>query len=180
MGFYAPDQQGRSLDGAPRSSCPAARPRRPAAPRSGGNLLAGLLASAAPAATTTTTASPRAGPLPPSLAQSNIKYLHLGGNALSGGAALPPAVVTANLSSNQLSGELADSVSQDLVSIDVSRNQLSGSVPATLANYKVRGRLAACQPASRHPPAPPDAALPLLAPPPLHAPSLPNRPNRPH
>ncbi len=79
-----------------------------------------------------------AGPLPPSLAQSNIKYLHLGGNALTGGAALPPAVVTANLSSNRLSGELADSVSRDLQSIDLSRDQLSGSVPATLANYRVR------------------------------------------
>jgi hypothetical protein len=90
-----------------------------------------------------------AGPYPASLARSSIKYLALGTNALTGSPLLPPSLLTANLTDNQLSGGLPQLPASTLA-LDLSLNRFTGTVPASISTLQVGRRgaasLHACMP----------------------------------
>ncbi len=70
-----------------------------------------------------------AGPLPPSLSQSSLRYLAVASNSLEGPLpALPPSLVILNVSDNRLSGKMPK-LPDALLSLDISINKFNGTLP---------------------------------------------------
>jgi hypothetical protein len=142
VAFFAHSQANRSLAGQrPRlAACAGAAACRRVHRALGGPAAQGSprLAAAAPRPASHAHPAPpaTAGLLPRSLERSPIRHLSLAGNALAGQVVFAPMLLTANLSSNDLSGQLPQ-VPVNMASLDISYNHLSGQMAEALAGQKV-------------------------------------------